>query len=118
MARITLSQCQDLFLQMKSQPGLKADGPLLWGYFFTDPERKRLEPLGEHLAADGYRIVDINPTDGTVFFLHVEKVERHTAQSLHDRNTAFYALAKQFDVETYDGMDVGPAEPAPATKKR
>lgn len=120
MARITLTQCQDLFLQMKSQPGLSGDGPLLWGYFFTDPDRKRLEPVAEHLAAQGYRVVDINPTDGTVFFLHVEKVEAHTPQSLHDRNTSFYDLARQFDVESYDGMDVGPAEtrPAPPKKKR
>lgn len=118
MARITLTQCQDLFLQMKGQPALASGGPLLWGYFFTDPDRRRLEPLAEHLAAQGYRVVDINPTDGTVFFLHVEQVELHTAQSLHDRNTSFYDLARQFDVESYDGMDVGPAEPAPPPDKK
>ena len=111
-ARITLSQVEDLFLQMRHQPALKGTGPLLWGYFFTDRDAAKLRPLAKYLESTGYRLVDINPTDGTTFFLHVEKVELHTAASLHERNTSFYGLAERFGVESYDGMDVGPAEPA------
>ena len=42
------------------------------------------------------------------FFLHVEKEEIHTPLTLHHRNTLFYALAERFEIESYDGMDVGP----------
>ena len=109
-ARITLTQVEDLFLQMRSQKELKGGGPLLWGYFFTDRDAAKLRPLAKYLESTGYRLVDINPTDGTTFFLHVEKVELHTAASLHERNTSFYGLAERFGIESYDGMDVGPAE--------
>ena len=110
-ARITLTQVEDLFLQMRHQPALSGGGPLLWGYFFTDQDAAKLRPLAKYLESTGYRLVEINPTDGTTFFLHVEKVELHTAASLHERNTSFYGLAERFGVESYDGMDVGPAEP-------
>jgi Regulator of ribonuclease activity B len=112
-ARITLTQVEDLFVQMRHQPALSGGGPLLWGYFFTDRDAAKLRPLAKFLESTGYRLVDINPTDGTTFFLHVEKVELHTPASLHERNTSFYGLAERFGIESYDGMDVGPAETAP-----
>jgi hypothetical protein len=43
-----------------------------------------------------------------VYFLHVEKVEHHTPESLHRRNAEFDALAQRFELGSYDGMDVGP----------
>ena len=112
MPKITLTQVQDLFLQMRGQPELAVDAPLLWGYFFTDRDAARLKPLADYLVSLGYRVVEIHPSDGSTYFLHVERVEKHTATSLHERNTSFYALASRFGVETYDGMDVGPASPA------
>jgi hypothetical protein len=42
--------------------------------------------------------------------LHVERVEAHTPQTLFARNAEFYLLADEFEVESYDGMDVGPVE--------
>ena len=111
-ARITLSQVEDLFVQIKHQKDLKGGGPLLWGYFFTDRDAAKLRPLAKYLESTGYRVVQINPSDGTTFFLHVEKVELHTAVSLHALNTSFYGLAERFGIESYDGMDVGPAPSA------
>jgi|SRR5215472_7305955 len=106
---MTLDQLEKMFSNMRFEAGWDTDGELLWGYFFTDCDARKLEPVAEHLALLGYRVVNIYPTDDrTTNLLHVEKVERHTPLSLHKRNGEFYDLAAQFGLESYDGMDVGP----------
>ena len=111
---ITLNQLKEMFADIRTNPGYKkwnVDGPLLWGYFFTDPDSKKLQPVAEYLSSNGYRFVAIYPTDDkSTFFLHVEKVEHHTPESLNKRNLEFYKLASRFRLESYDGMDVGPVE--------
>jgi hypothetical protein len=89
------------------------DGPMLWGYFFTDGVPGRLERLSARLQADGYRFVELFDADvdadvAPYRFLHVERAETHSVSSLHERNAELYALAEEFDVDAYDGMDVGP----------
>jgi hypothetical protein len=62
-------------------------------------------------VGDGYRLVNIYETDdGRTSFLHVERIEQHTVRSLDLRNQTFYALAEQFELESFDGMDVGAVE--------
>lgn len=111
---ISLDQLKEMFADMRANPGYKKwniDGPLLWGYFFTDPDPKKLRPVAEYLSSKGYRFVAIYPTDDkSTFFLHVEKVEHHTPESLNQRNLEFYKLANRFQLGSYDGMDVGPSE--------
>ena len=108
---ITISQLREMFSNMRTNPKLNMDGPLLWGYFFTDPNPKKLEPLAQELTASGYTLVDVYPTDDkSTYFLHVEKVEHHTPESLDKRNQEFYQLADKYHVESYDGMDVGEAK--------
>lgn len=110
-AVISIDQLREMFADMRTGPGYKkwnVDGPLLWGYFFTDQDENRLKPLADYLVGNGYRFVSIYPTeDKSIFFLHVEKVEHHTPESLDKRNREFYKLAEQFHLESYDGMDVG-----------
>ena len=73
--------------------------------------------VGQALRQSGYRFVDIFEAalDGgqSVLFLHVEKREMHTVASLYERNDELYRLAEQLGLESYDGMDVGPAESGP-----
>lgn len=110
--RITLEDNKRMFENMRSHPGWDVDGELLWGYFFTDPDPKKLEAAVDPLVHAGYRFVDIHPTeDWTTYFLHVEKIEKHTPESLHLRNTEFYRFADEYGLESYDGMDVGPVSP-------
>ena len=45
-----------------------------------------------------------------LLFLHVEREERHTVESLYARNQDLYRFAAEFGLESYDGMDVGPIE--------
>lgn len=110
---ISLAQLNEMFADMRTNPGYRkwdVDGPLLWGYFFTDPSSKKLQAAADHLSSNGYRFVKIFPTeDRSTFFLHVEKIEHHTPDSLHQRNLEFYKLASSFRLQSYDGMDVGPA---------
>jgi hypothetical protein len=105
---ISRAQLEQMFSGMRSSAPWDVDGPLLWGYFFTSPDRKSVDRAGEILVGQGYRLVEIHRKGG-VWWLHVERVERHTVDSLDARNTEFYAFAKQEGLATYDGMDVGSA---------
>src|SRR5258708_15015950 len=105
---MTLREMEEMFTSMRAQTKWDVDGELLWGYFFTDPETNKLERLSERLTATGYRLVHIYPTDDKrTHVLHVERIEKHTPQTLHARNGEFERLASEYGLESYDGMDVG-----------
>jgi Regulator of ribonuclease activity B len=108
---ITLQQLNEMFAQIRANTTWDVGGEMLWGYFFTDPDPKKLELAAQHLIQKGFRFVSIHETDEKdTHFLHVERVERHSPQTLHNRNTEFYRLAEEFDLASYDGMDVGPVQ--------
>jgi hypothetical protein len=108
--KIRLLQLEEMFANMRAKTRWNLDGEMLWGYFFTDPDPKKLEPVAQQLAHDGYRVVDTHPArDHHTYILHVERVEHHTPQTLDARNQEFYRLADKFGIASYDGMDVGPA---------
>lgn len=98
-----------MFDGMRTKSHWKVDGPMLWGYFFFDHDKAKLENLGKELVKDGYRLVEVGPREGGVYCLHVEKVEKHTPETLNARNVSFEKLADRRGIESYDGMDVGPA---------
>jgi hypothetical protein len=106
--RIPLSQLEDMFAQMAKQSTLSPHGPMLWGYFFTDVDKSKLERARDKLVALGYRFVDLHVDKAGIHWLHVERVEAHSPESLHKRNSEFYDLADEYNLGTYDGMDVGP----------
>ena len=111
---ISIDELREMFADMRTKASFKkwnVDGPLLWGYFFTDKDKQKLSRIAAYLKDRGYNFVSVLPADdqGT-FFLHVEKIEHHTPGSLNHRNREFYELADQFQLESYDGMDVGPAK--------
>lgn len=113
---ITRDQLQEMFDSMSSKSGWDVSKPLVWGYFFTHSSRLPLENAAMLLANQGYRVVDIHigdkdlPSDSDVWWLHVEKIEVHTVDTLDGRNREFYRLAESLGLDSYDGMDVGPAE--------
>ena len=114
MPKIALAQLEQMFQGMRAKSGWNTDESLLWGYFFTDADEAKLRPVADHLTQQGYTLVNIYPTDdGSTIFLHVERVEAHSPRSLHARNMEFEALAKQFGIRSYDGMDVGPVQGKP-----
>jgi len=104
----------ELFADMKKNAPWDMNQPLLWGYFFADPDKAKLEAARQPLQARGYQIVGIydSQPDGeqpALWWLHIEKVEKHTVDTLHARNQEFYQFAEEHQLEAYDGMDVGPA---------
>lgn len=107
--RIPLADLEAMFADMRSRTRWNVDGPLLWGYYFLDTRRERLSRLAGTLRREGYRVVTLERTSAAParYQLHVERVELHTAQTLHARNAHFYALATQHGIASYDGMDVG-----------
>ena len=110
--QISLEQMEKMIRNLRAKTPWNVDGPLLWGYDFFDPSPAKLALLGSELQPAGYRLVGVEPVPGKPYQkLHVERVETHTAASLHARNQEFYSLAAKFGA-TYDGMDVGPAPTA------
>lgn len=106
---IARAQLQQMFEDIAKNAGWDMSKPMLWGYFFTNRTRDELEVAAKTLAGDGYRIVEICEDDEeeSLFWLHVERVEAHSVESLYERNETFYRLAEELGLESYDGMDVG-----------
>lgn len=88
---------------------------LLYGYFFTDTDKTKLLIASKELEKLGYKYVDIfdadvDEDDEPFYFLHVEKIEIHSVDSLLQRNSELYSFADKFDLDSYDGFDVGPRD--------
>jgi len=114
---ITLENLEQLFAQMREDAPFDPSHELLWGYFFTDSKKEKLRPVRDELVGLGYREVALYLTDdNSTYFLHIERVEKHTPDTLNTRNMEFYALAKRHGIDSYDGMDVGPVDESAAGK--
>jgi hypothetical protein len=112
---ISRDMLEDLFIRTRERARWSIDAVCLWGYFFTDRDRERLLRAAPALERMGYRVVGLlEPTpeddDQGLLFLHVEREEQHTVDSLEARNRELHRFAEEFALETYDGMDVGPVE--------
>ena len=114
---IELSQLQDMFDSITNDAGWDMSKPMLWGYFFTDRQRAKLESALVALEQQGFKYVDmfipqLEKGEEDYFFLHVTKVDTHTPESLHEQNARLYAFAAEHQLRSYDGMDVGPVAQA------
>jgi hypothetical protein len=111
---ITIDALEDMFLNISKDAKWDMTQPMLWGYFFTHHEPKLLEQAKQKLIQQGYRFVDLSfsgeedGNDHEQWWLHVEKEEIHTPQTLDQRNDELYIFANEQGLDSYDGMDVGP----------
>lgn len=84
------------------------------GYFFTDSTKENLQNAVPALESEGYTFVEIflsekeRPGESDLWWLHVEKIETHTPESLFKKNQKLYQFAAEHNLDSYDGMDVGP----------
>ncbi|MET0935308.1 MAG: ribonuclease E inhibitor RraB [Luteibacter sp.] len=114
---IEKSQLVEMFQQIADNTDWDLSQPLAWGYYFTDTKAAPLEAVVPLLEKEGYQFIDVTLHDDEesgeepMYWLHVEKVEVHTPDTLDARNQQFYAFAAAHGVGAYDGMDVGPVEP-------
>jgi hypothetical protein len=111
---VTLESLVEMFDNIESKTPWNMSGDMLWGYFFTHKNPQKLEQIATELNNRGYKFVDIylsdkeEPTEPDLYWLHVEKIEKHTPQTLDKRNDELYIFAYEMGVDSYDGMDVGP----------
>jgi tetratricopeptide (TPR) repeat protein len=104
------SNINSIFDKMELQ-GVDTKKPLLYGYFFYDRDKLKLEKLKDELVKDNYKLVRLELTEKQEFILHVEKIEIHSRASLLERENQLDKLSISFKVATYDGWDVGNADP-------
>ncbi|WP_373551311.1 ribonuclease E inhibitor RraB [Haliscomenobacter sp.] len=99
-----------IFDQMELQ-GVDIKKPLLYGFFFYDKDKSKLEKLKDELLKDNYKLVRLEKSEDQEFILHVEKEEIHSRVSLLERENQLEQLSKTFQVASYDGWDVGNPDP-------
>ena len=79
---------------------------LYWGYYFLDHDNRKLEAFGKVLKKEGYRVVEVRKTEGELFLLHAEEHVTHSADSLFKQCHKLAQLAKEHNMEIFDGWDV------------
>lgn len=110
---ITKETIQEFFRDVNSGNEFNTSDILLWGYFFLDPDKAKLEKAGNKLAKKGYKFVEIfdaekeDESDPQEYYLHVERIEKHDEETLYKRNKELYIFAEENDIMSYDGFDVG-----------
>jgi len=109
METITLQQLQEMFAGLRSETDWDIDGELLWGYYFTAAAPEVLEAAAETLSKRDFEVTEIFESDDEpVFILQVERLEKHTPETLFARNAELEAFAAGLEGVEYDGMDVNP----------
>jgi hypothetical protein len=112
---ITRDSVEWLFDHTRTVAKWSIDDGCLWGFFFTDHDRNKLAAAAPVLERMAYRVVGFleatpDDDDPNLLFLHVEREELHTVESLDARNQDLHRFAEEFGLESYDGMDVGPID--------
>lgn len=111
---ISKGQIQEMFESVSESTDWDISGDMLWGYFFTDSDKSALEKAAPILDQMGYSVKSIYLADKEsedepdLWWLHVEKVETHSVDTLDATNQMFYEFAERHGIDSYDGMDVGP----------
>ena len=111
---ISKSQLQEMFDSISENTDWDMSGDMLWGYFFTHSNKSALEQVAPSLEEMGYSVRSIyladkeSEHDPDLWWLHVEKVETHSVDSLNATNLVLYEFAAKHGIDSYDGMDVGP----------
>ena len=96
------------FAEIRKSTDWNLDGKLLWGFFFTSPTKPPLIEASKVLEKMGYRVVSVYlDEEKKDWWLHVERIEVHSVDSLHARNQQLVKFAAEKKLGTYDGWDAG-----------
>lgn len=98
-----------MFEQMHAD-GVDTSSRLKWGYFFFHSSVAQLVELRTALEKVDYQFEELHETEESEWVLQMSKAEVHTPESLHKRNLKFNDLVTQWDIDLYDGWDVGRIE--------
>ena len=109
-----LEGIRQIFAEAKQQDNWNTDEPMLYSYYFVDEDADKLEELGVELEENGYDFIGVfelgdEETDEATgeFLLHIDREEKHTPESLAERNVELQKIADDHEIETYDGWEFG-----------
>jgi tetratricopeptide (TPR) repeat protein len=100
-----------IFKRLELQ-GVNTNKPLLYGYYFVDNSKIKLEKLKDVLLGKNYMFVDIVELSGNEYQLHIEKVETHSRETLVKQLREFDELVSHNKIKSFDGWDVGNSDAA------
>ncbi len=109
-----LAGIEQIFAEARTEDNWNLDEEMLYSYYFVDKDVDKLDKLGNFLNEKEYDFIDIfelgdddtgEPTGE--YLLHIDKEEVHTPQSLAERNVEFSKLAREYEIEHYDGWEFG-----------
>jgi len=103
---ITLTSIQQMFDRMSSD-GVDIAKDLLWGFFFTDNDKKRLELAKQELGEKGFNFVGIRQDENGLYWLEMNRVMVHDPKSLLYVCKEMDAYAKMRSIGAFDGYDAG-----------
>jgi hypothetical protein len=99
-----------LYFEFMPRAGFNPDEALTWAYSFRDADVEKLKGLAQHLESQGYRVVSFFESDELYegvrtgeYILSVEKVEKHTPETLAERNIEFARLASIYGFSVGNG---------------
>lgn len=115
--RDTASQIEgikEIFAEARREDNWNTDEPMLYSYYFVDKDADKLDSLGVALEEKDFDYIGVyelgeEETDESTgeFLLHIDKLEKHTPESLAQRNVEFQTLADEYGIQTYDGWEFG-----------
>jgi len=91
-----IEKVQGAFEQMRKTSGFDITKPLQWGFFFVSADRTSLQPVRSDLTREGYQFIGERQDEKGTFWLELARLEIHTPESLHKRNTELFARAKKY----------------------
>lgn len=105
---------EQIFATARKEDNWNTNEEMLYTFYFVDKDVEKLEEFGNLLEEKGYDFIGIyeagdeetNESTGE-FLLQIDKEEKHTPQSLAERNVEFSKLAAEYEIETYDGWEFG-----------
>ncbi len=81
-----------------------------WSYFFLDASKDKLERAQADLETLGYEAIEISDPDDEdkdlCYSLRMDRVEKHSVDSLLALNDQHYKFASDQGLQSYDGMGV------------
>jgi hypothetical protein len=101
-----LRQIHSMFAQMKTSMGYDPTDKWIWGFFFCDSDKAKLEAVAAHMEQMGYTRFGYRCDRPPLYMLEMQKVEALTPHGLVDREKELKRLAKRLGVASYDGWEI------------
>ncbi len=107
MLSLISKEIEDFFNNAISTDSIDFSKDLSWGYYFSDFEKTNLEVFKNVLLKEGYTFAEIIKEDeSNKYLLHLEKIEKHTIDTLTKRDLQLIGYANRFNIDSYEGFDV------------